>query len=110
MSGKVSRSSLELPDFLWEALEKEAQSQGKRKVELLREIIENNDIDTTRLKRSIVDFRLGKEYIQKLQNLADQALPEKAKGKRKGNKSAALQEILMQHFEKGSITKKYFRP
>lgn len=94
------RTSFELPDFLWDALERDAESRGASKVQLLREIIDNSAIDLTRLKRSIVDFRLGEQYINDLQKLADEALPAKvkAKGRRRGNKSAVLQEILLQYY------------
>jgi len=77
MSGKVSRSSFELPDFLWETIEQEANSQGKSKVDLIKAIINNNKIDTTRLKRSLVSLRLGADYISELQELADKAVPER---------------------------------
>ena len=92
------RSTFELPDFLWDALRQDAESQGKSQVKLLREIIESSNVDTAKLKRTIISFRLGEEYIKKLQDMADEALPEKMKGRKRGNKSAALQEILTQYF------------
>ncbi|SLM30146.1 hypothetical protein MTBBW1_2130041 [Desulfamplus magnetovallimortis] len=73
MSG---RTSFELPYFLWDLLEKEAKIKGWNKVQVLREIIDATPVDASRLHRSIVDFLRGEDYINRLQEIADQSIPQ----------------------------------
>ena len=90
---EMYRTSFDLPAFLWEHLEDEAAKKEIPKVVLLREIIQGSMIDVKTLPKRIVDFRLGEEYINKLDDIA-----KTARHPHKGNRSQVLEAILRKRY------------